>query len=163
MGNNNASLECHRWVREVLKGCEGVAQIKDDILVHGTDDTHEDRLRKVLHKLQEAGFTLRRVKCELGMIEVEWFGHRFSGDGMRVAPDKADIIRQWPRPVTVREVKSFLAMLQFNAVYLATEKGEKTYTQLADPFREAVRRKKEVLLDPGNGRQLLGAEEAAEQ
>jgi hypothetical protein len=36
MGNNPASLECHKWVMEV------------------------GRLQKVLHKLQEGGFTLRR-------------------------------------------------------------------------------------------------------
>ena len=129
----------------MLKGCEGVTQIKDDILVHGTKYTHEVKLRKVLHKLQEAGFTLRWAKCELGMTEVEWFGHWFSGDGMRVALDKADIIRQWPRPVTVREIKSFLATLQFNTVYLAAEKGEETYTQLVEPFREAARRKKKFI------------------
>ena len=59
MGDNPASAECHLQVREVVKGCEVVVQIKDDILVHGTEDTHEGRLQKVLHKLQEAGFTLR--------------------------------------------------------------------------------------------------------
>ena len=41
----------------------------------------------------------------------------------------------------VREVKSFLVTLLFNMVYLAPEKGEKTYAQLADPFREAAMRK----------------------
>ena len=53
MGNNPAFSECHRQVREVVKGCEVVAQIKEDILVHGTEDTHEGRLQKVLHHLQE--------------------------------------------------------------------------------------------------------------
>ena len=27
IGNNPASSECHRWVRDVVKGCEGVVQI----------------------------------------------------------------------------------------------------------------------------------------
>ena len=85
MGNNLASSECHKWVREVGKGCEGVAQIKDNILVHSTKDTHEGRLRKVLYKLKETGLTLRWVKCELVIAKMEWFGHRFSG-----AADKAD-------------------------------------------------------------------------
>ena len=84
MMNNPASLECHRWVREVVKECKGVTQIKDNILVHDMEDMHEGRLGKVLHKLQEAGFTLRRVKWELGMAEAEWFGHRFSGTTPRV-------------------------------------------------------------------------------
>ena len=85
MGNNPASLECHRGVCGAGKGCEDIAQIKDHILVNGTEETHKGRLRTVLHRLQEAGFMLQRVKCELGMSEVEWFGHRFSGAGMRVA------------------------------------------------------------------------------
>ena len=42
-----------------------MAQIKDNILVDSTKDTHEGRLRKVLYKLKETGFTLRWVKCEL--------------------------------------------------------------------------------------------------
>ena len=94
MGNNPASSECrHRHVSEAaMKRCEGVAQIVDDILVHVTEQTHERRLRMVLYRLQEAGFTLRCVKCQLGMTEVEWFGHRFSGAGMRVAVNEARII-----------------------------------------------------------------------
>ena len=50
MGNNPVFSECHRQVREVVKGCKVVAQIKEDILVHGTEDTHEGRLQKVLHR-----------------------------------------------------------------------------------------------------------------
>ena len=74
-----ASLECHGWVREVIKGCKGVATIKDNILVHDMEDMHNGRLRKALHKLQEAGLTLIQVKWELGMAEGEWLGHCFSG------------------------------------------------------------------------------------
>ena len=81
-------------MQEVVKGWEDVAQINDDILVHGTEDTHEVGLWKVLHKLKEAGFTLWWVKCKLGMAEVEWFGYQFSGARMRVAANKADITRQ---------------------------------------------------------------------
>ena len=43
--------------------------------------------------------------------------------------------------MNVREVKSFLATLQFEAVYLVAEKGEETFAQLLDPFREAARKK----------------------
>ena len=85
---------------------------------------------------------------------MEWFRHWFSWAGTMVAVDKVDIFRLWPRPV-----KSFLLTLQFNAVHLAVEKGGKTYTQLADPFRGVVRRK-EIHLNPSNGREVQGAEEA---
>ena len=76
-------------MQEAVKGCEGVAQIKDNIQVNSTEETHGGRLRTVLYRLQEARFTLRWVKCKLGMTKVEWFGNRFFGAGMRVAADKA--------------------------------------------------------------------------
>ena len=50
MGNSPASSECHRRVRRVLQGCEGVAQIKDDVLVFGTEGQHEGCLRAVLER-----------------------------------------------------------------------------------------------------------------
>ena len=85
---------------------------------------------------------------------MEWFRHQFSWAGTRVTADKVDIFRLWPRPV-----KSFLVTLQFNAVHLAAENGEKTYTQLADPFSGVVR-KKEIHLNPSNGQEVYGAEKA---
>ena len=67
MGNNPASSECQKHVKEVVQGCEGVAQMKDVILVHGIDLNHEARLQGVLHRLKGTGLTLREEKCELGM------------------------------------------------------------------------------------------------
>ena len=46
MGNSSASSECHRRVRRVLQGCEGVAQIKDDVLVFGIEGQHEGRVSR---------------------------------------------------------------------------------------------------------------------
>ena len=37
MGNSPASSECHRRAKTVLQGCEGVGQIKDDVLVFGPE------------------------------------------------------------------------------------------------------------------------------
>jgi hypothetical protein len=140
MGNSPASSECHRRIRKVLTGCTGVVQIKDDILVHGKGDQHDGRLEEVLKRLQQAGLTLRREKCELGKAETVWFGHVFSAHGMNADEAKVQIIRQWPRPETVAEVKSFIQTLQFNAIYMGAEDGEPTYPELTAPFREVSRK-----------------------
>ena len=71
MGNSLASSEAHRRIKTVLAGCEGVEQIKDNVLVYGDEETHERRLRAVLQRFQEAGFTLRRGKCHLSQPEVK--------------------------------------------------------------------------------------------
>ena len=141
MGNSPASSECHRRVRTVLQGCEGVAQIKDDVLVHGDGEEHDDRLKQVLQRFREAGLTLRKEKCQLGQKEVKWFGMIFSEEGMVADPAKTEVIRRWPRPKTVRDVKSFLQTVQFNSVYMGAElPGEMNYPELTEPLRALTRR-----------------------
>ena len=119
MGNNPSSSEAHRRVKTVVAGCEGVIQIKDDIVVHGKEEVHDERLKIVLARLKEAGFTLREEKCKLGRPWVKWFGMVFSEHGISVDPDKAKVIVDWPAPKTARALKSFLQTCQFNAVYMA--------------------------------------------
>ena len=74
MGNSPASSECQKRVRRVLDGCEGVCQIKDDVLVYGDREEHHQRLKEVLRRFGKAGLTLRKDKCKLGKKEVKWFG-----------------------------------------------------------------------------------------
>jgi len=41
MGVSSDSSECHERIRLVVEGLEGVQQIKDDILVHGSGKEHD--------------------------------------------------------------------------------------------------------------------------
>ena len=108
MGSSPASSEAHRRIKKVVAGLPGVLQIKDDVLVHGVGEEHDERLRAVLERFQEAGLTLRREKCHLGKAEVKWFGMIFSEEGMSPDPEKTNLIQNWPALLTVCDVKSFL-------------------------------------------------------
>ena len=61
-----ASGECQSRMAEMLRGLEGVVQIKDDIVVHTMDEQHDDRLRAMQDRLVEFNITLRRDECSLG-------------------------------------------------------------------------------------------------
>ena len=103
MGNSPASSECHRRVRQVVAGLPGVLQIKDDILIHGQEQQHDNRLKSVLQRLREAGLTLRKEKCEIKQSQVKWFGMVFDKNGMSADPDKVAIIKNWPGPTSVKK------------------------------------------------------------
>ena len=62
----------------ILQGLKGVIQIKDDIIVHGKGQEHDENLMACLTRLYEMGIRLRREKCKLGQSEIMWFGHIFS-------------------------------------------------------------------------------------
>ena len=55
--------------------------------------------------------TLRRDKCKLGKDEVMWFGQLYSRVWVRADPAKAQVIKEWPSPRTVKEDKSLLRYL----------------------------------------------------
>ena len=142
MGNNPASSEAQRRVKEVVEGLKGVLQIKDDVLVHGKGKEHDENLRKVLQRFREAGLTLRAEKCKMGRKEARWFGMIFSEEGMSADPDKVKLVKDWPAPKTVKDVESFLQTIQFNLAYMgAEEDGEMLYAELTAPLRSLTRQK----------------------
>ena len=66
IGNSPTLPETHRRVRTVIQGCEGVIQIKDDVVVYGIDGQHNRNLEKVLQRFDKAGLTLRQEGACLG-------------------------------------------------------------------------------------------------
>ena len=85
-----------QMVAELLCGIEGVIVHMDDILIHGADiDSHDLALKRVLKRLEEAGLTLNKDKCQFWQKTVKFLGHVVSQDGIR--PDLAKA-----RPVLTR-------------------------------------------------------------
>ena len=57
--------ECfQKRMSEILRGCEGVVGLVDDVLVHGRNaEEHHGRVMAVLETLKNAGVTLNKDKC----------------------------------------------------------------------------------------------------
>ena len=62
-------------MQSVLVGVEGTVNMIDDTLVYGKDHAeHDERLEKVLGKLEEAGITTKRRKMRIikGKLDIPW-------------------------------------------------------------------------------------------
>ena len=53
--------------------------------------------------------------------------------------NKSQMIREWPSLRTVKDVKSLQHTLQYSAVYMAAEEGEKTSGELTAQLRYLTR------------------------
>ena len=93
----------------LLDGVDGVVCLMDDILVHGKTQTeHDDRLLRVLQRLQAAGVTL---KCEFSHRQVSFLGQLVDRAGVHPDPAKVKAIQKVPVPNNVGDVRQFFGMV----------------------------------------------------
>ena len=108
-----------RVIQQVLEGCEGARNIADDIIVYAsTTEQHDQRLDEVLRRLQEAGLKLNGSKCQFGMTELTFMGHRLSRAGVTASDEKVAAVINAREPRNASEVRSFLGLVTFLGRFL---------------------------------------------
>ena len=76
-----ASEHYQKMMKENLSDCEGTVVDNNDILIHGADKKkHDEKLRKVLRRLQDMNMTLNPEKCKFARNQVPFLGHIIHGD-----------------------------------------------------------------------------------
>lgn len=113
-GISSAPEIFQRRMSEILHDINGVICHMDDILVHGpTQAIHDQRVRAVLRRLQEAGLTLNE-KCQFSRPSIRFLGHIIDGQGIHADPAKLEGIMKFPAPTNVTELQRFLGMISLS-------------------------------------------------
>ncbi|XP_070025891.1 uncharacterized protein [Nicotiana sylvestris] len=83
----------------------------DDILIHSrSQEDHANHIRAVLQTLQQHQLYAKFSKCEFWLESVVFLSHVVSREGIMVDPQKIAAVKNWPRPTTPSEVRSFLGL-----------------------------------------------------
>ena len=137
-------------MQNVLQECEGVHNIMDDIVVHGSSaEEHNERLSKVVKILAEKGLKLNREKCQLNMPKIEFMGHVLSSRGVGPADVKVKAVVEAREPQTATEVRSFLGLVNYSARYIPD------LATISAPLRELTKKKTELCGVKNNKRVLM--------
>ena len=103
-----------RVMEQILQGVPMTVVYLDDVLVTGkTPEEHDQNLRTVLTRMQEAGIRLKRSKCEFHQTSVTYLGHVIDSTGIHPTEDKVKAIVDAPVPQNAQELRSFLGLLHF--------------------------------------------------
>ncbi|XP_045537055.1 uncharacterized protein K02A2.6-like [Papilio machaon] len=103
-----------RAMETVLSGLDGVLCLLDDILVTGRNrEEHLSRLGAVLQRLEEAGLSLQKEKCEFFKNEISYLGYVINKYGLKKSPEKVKAIMDAPRPTNVSQLQSFLGLANY--------------------------------------------------
>src|SRR5258708_7354821 len=86
----------------------------DDILVYScTLSNHWRIIRQVLTTLCKWRLFLKPEKCKFEQKEVKYLGLVISKDHVAMDPTKVCGVMEWPTPMKVKEVQSFLGFVNF--------------------------------------------------
>ncbi|XP_077564530.1 uncharacterized protein LOC144179991 [Haemaphysalis longicornis] len=67
----------------------------------------------VLERLAKANLRLCKSKCQFGVAEVKFLGHKIDAAGIHTSDDKVEAIVKAPAPTSKQTLQSFLGMLAF--------------------------------------------------
>ncbi|KAJ1181498.1 hypothetical protein NDU88_006705 [Pleurodeles waltl] len=133
-GVSSAAEVFQNVIQELLADLPGTINVSDDILIPApTMAEHHVRLQSVLQRIQDAGITLHRRKCEFLKDRIQFFGYIFSANGVDPDPAKVNDIRSAPPPNSVTEVRSFLGMVNFCGRFI------KDLSNLSQPLRRLTK------------------------
>ncbi|WZZ78145.1 hypothetical protein YC2023_098717 [Brassica napus] len=130
-GLTNAPVAFMKMMNSVFRDFlnESVIIFIDDILVYSKDEeSHRKHLRVVLERLREHKLYAKLSKCSFWQKSIGFLGHIVSGQGVSVDPEKIRAIKDWPRPRSAMEVRSFLGLAGYYRKFV------KGFTSLAQPM-----------------------------
>lgn len=73
-------------------------------------EEHKEHLRLVLQTLQEHQLYAKFSKCDFFKEEIQCLGHVITKEGIAVDPEKIKTIMEWPVPMDVADIRSFMGL-----------------------------------------------------
>lgn len=116
----------------------------DDLIVFGrTLEEHEERLLKVLDRLQEYGLKLSIDKCQFCQPQVKYVGHIVSASGIATDPEKIRAVTEWEQPTDLKTLQSFLGFCGYYRRFIASYSAiVRPLTDLTKGYLPAQRKRK---------------------
>ena len=96
-GINSAAEIFQYTIASLINDIMGVRNISDDIIVYDEDQHSNDlSLNKVLQQLNDNGLSINLLKCKFTVSEMEFFGFKFSEQGLSADPKMLKLRKAFP-------------------------------------------------------------------
>jgi len=92
----------------------------DNAIIAMADDPeeHSKKVHHFLDKLAQHDLFLKPKKCQFHKKEVEYLGVIIGQGKVKMDPMKVQGITEWPTPLTVKDVRSFLGFCNFYRAFI---------------------------------------------
>ena len=133
-GLRNAGQTFQRMMDMILAGLPYAIVYVDDILVFSPNlQNHVEHLRTVLDICRLHGLTICLPKCEFGVSQLEFLGHRVSAHGIQPLEKHTSALQDFPPPTDMGGLQRFLGMINFYRKFI------KNAAQVLAPLTDALK------------------------
>lgn len=94
-----------------MKDLPVVVYLDDLLITWRTNEEHLSNLRKVLQRLQENGWWVKRSKCEFDKPQIEYLEHILDEQGVHPSKHKVRALHEEPALTNVKELQAFLGLV----------------------------------------------------
>jgi hypothetical protein len=137
-GLTNAPSTFMRLMNEVLREFIGkfVIVYLDDILVFNrTVEEHLKHLATVMQRLQQEKMLINMKKSSFMKTRLIYLGFFISTDELRMDLDKVEVIKNWPSPKNIFEVRSFHGLAS------SYRKFVRNFSRISAPIMDTVKKR----------------------
>ena len=97
-----------------------------------TIEEHLNLIKIVLERLQSVNLRLNRDKCSWFHKSVRFLGHIISEEGIATDDDKLRVVRDWEKPRTIKQLRSFIGFASYYGKFIPT------FTNRCRPLHELI-------------------------
>ncbi|KAJ0856477.1 putative nucleotidyltransferase, Ribonuclease H [Helianthus annuus] len=92
-------------------------------------------LRKtVLQLFRDNQLYAKRSKCSFAGSSIEYLGHVISRDGVSTDPTKVEVVKNWPTPISVKQLRGFLGLTGYYRRFISS------YGTIAKPLTNLLQK-----------------------
>ena len=114
LANSGASFQ--RLMGHILRGLEyrfALIYIDDIVIFSKSIKEHLTHLEEVFRGLRDANVKLNPEKCSFVKQRIVYLGHVVTPEGIFPDPSKVEVVKNFPTPASLKELKSFLGLANY--------------------------------------------------
>lgn len=115
-GLKNSGIAFQKMMQQILsplKSSRIIVYIDDILIMSENFEEHLEMVEKVLYTLEKFQIKIKVKKCDFFKREVQFLGHVLSSEGISKSPEYVKKVKEFPKPITVSDLKKFLGLINF--------------------------------------------------
>ncbi|MCO5575130.1 hypothetical protein L7F22_028927 [Adiantum nelumboides] len=140
-GSTNAPTTFNRMMERIFRPHRRFTEVFfDDMIIYSKNiEEHKEHLKVMFQALRDNKLYVHQNKSEFFLQEIEYLGHIISKNGIRILSlrmdlDKLEVIKDWPNPRSLHEMRSFIGMCAYHRRFI------EKFSLIAGPLHDLTKK-----------------------